>query len=72
MTSLNREIEQDFDLSPRLTRVKAPRTAFVAQDVVDTLRLTEESFQGQAHAKLINASGGFQLKGTSFTVTKFC
>jgi hypothetical protein len=63
VTSLNREIEQDFDLSPRLTRVKAPRTVFVAQDVVDTLRLTEESFQGQSHPKLINASGKEDLGG---------
>lgn len=63
MTSLNREIEQDFDLSPRLTRVKAPRTSFVAQDVVDTLRLTEESFQGQAHPRLIDASGKEDLGG---------
>jgi hypothetical protein len=63
VTSLNREIEQDYDLSPRLTRVLAPRTVFVAQDVVDTLRLTEESFQGQSHEKLINASGKEDLGG---------
>lgn len=63
MTSLNREIEQDFDLSPRLTRVKAPRTTFTAQDVVDTLRLEEESFAGQSNERLVDAAGKQDLGG---------
>ncbi len=63
MTDYVTEVEQDFSQSPRVTVVRAPRTQFLAQDVVDTLRLVEDSFRGMSEPKLIDASGKESLGG---------
>lgn len=66
MTSLNREVFQDYGQDRRVTLVLAPRVTMLAQDVVDTLRIEEESFQGLAHPRLIDASGKQDLGGGKF------
>ena len=56
MTTRN-DVVVDFSDSPRVAQVNEPSTEFTAQDIVDTLRIAEESFRGQTEDKLINASG---------------
>jgi len=56
-------IEQDYDPSPRVTVVLAPRVSFDAQDVVETIRKIEDSFRGMSETKLVDASGKEDLGG---------
>lgn len=63
MTTLTGEIEQDFTASPRLTVVRAPRLELSAQDLVDTLRKIEDSFQAMSYNRLLDASGKEGLGG---------
>ena len=63
------DVEQDFSPSPRVTRVLAPRTSFVAQDVVDTLRKIEDTFRGMSEPKLIDASGKEDLGAFQVGIT---
>lgn len=57
------DVEIDFIPSPRVAEVAEPSTEFIAQDIVDTLRIREESFRGQSEDKLVNASGKEDLGG---------
>lgn len=57
------DIDIDFVPSPRIATVAEPSTEFIAQDVVDTLRIGEESWRGQTETKLLNASGKEELGG---------
>ena len=57
MTTILDEVAQDYEPSPRVTVVLAPRTAFVAQDVVDTLRKVEDSWAGMSNTRLLTAAG---------------
>ena len=66
------DVVQDFNFDPRISTVLAPSTAFLAQDIVDTLRKIEDRFEGMTHSKLLDAEGKAQLGGgeqTSITVT---
>jgi len=57
------DVDIDFIPSPRVATVQDPSTEFIAQDVVDTLRIGEESWRGQTENKLMNASGKEDLGG---------
>ena len=57
------DVNIDFSDSPRVAEVETPSTEFVAQDIVDTLRLQEGTFRGQTESKLLNASGKEDLGG---------
>ena len=61
----------DYNPSPRIAEVEAPSTEMTMQDLVDTLRISEEGFhEGLAFAKLVNASGKEDLGGgTSVGIT---
>ena len=62
MTTLT-DVEQDYEPSPRVSVVLAPRTEFVAQDVVDTLRKIEDSWRGMSETRLVTAAGKDDLGG---------
>lgn len=68
MTTLT-DVEQDYDPSPRVSVVLAPRTQFVAQDVVDTLRKIEDSWRGMSEPRLLSASGKEDLGGFNVGIT---
>ena len=51
------DVAIDFNESPRLAEVAAPSDEYNAQDVVDTTRVTEATFQGLSHSKLLDSSG---------------
>lgn len=53
----------DFSQSPRVAIVADPSTEYVMQDVVDTERGIEASFQGISFDKVLNASGKEDLGG---------
>jgi len=53
----------DYLDSPRVVEVAAPSTEMTMQDLVDTLRKIEDSFQGMSYLKLLNASGKEDLGG---------
>ena len=60
------DVEQDYIPSPRISVVLAPRTEYLAQDVVETTRKFEDSFRGMSEFKLVNASGKEDIGGGSF------
>lgn len=53
----------EYTTSPRVVEVNAPSTEMIMQDWVDTNRKLEDSFQGMAFTKLLNASGKEDLGG---------
>jgi len=57
------DVDIDFNPSPRIATVDAPSTEFFAQDVVDTLRVGEETFRGISETKLLDAAGKENLGG---------
>jgi len=57
------DVKQDFIPSPRVSVVDFPSVEFVVQDIVDTLRIREESFRGQSEFRLLAASGKESLGG---------
>jgi hypothetical protein len=69
VTTLLSDVQQDFSQSPRVTLVLAPRTSLLAQDVVDTLRKIEDSWQGMPYPKLVDASGKESLGSFQVGIT---
>lgn len=61
------DIRVNFIQSPRIVIVDAPSTEFLVQDIVDTLRVEEATFQGIAYPHLLDASGKADLGGGVFT-----
>lgn len=61
------DIEQDYNASPRVTTVQAPSTQMLAQDLVDTLRIEEETFRAVSEPHLLDAEGKADLGGGLFT-----
>lgn len=57
------DIAIDYIDSPRVIEVNAPSTEMIMQDLVDTVRKQEDSFQGMSYEKLVNASGKEDLGG---------
>jgi len=57
------DVDVVFTLSPRVAEVRAPSTEIIMQDLVDTMRIEEESFRGMSYDKLLNASGKEDLGG---------
>jgi len=57
------DVNIDFNPSPRVATVDAPSTEFNTQDVVDTLRVQEETFRGITETKLLDAAGKENLGG---------
>lgn len=58
------DIRVDYNYSPRIIEVASPSTEIIMQDLVDTLRIDEESFhRGLPFSKLIDASGKEDLGG---------
>ncbi|MHA2401442.1 MAG: hypothetical protein ACXADH_00505 [Candidatus Kariarchaeaceae archaeon] len=58
------DLNVDYQPSPRVIEVAAPSTELTIQDLVDTLRLSEEAFaEGLAFDKLIDAAGKEDLGG---------
>ena len=57
------DVEVTYVTSPRVAEVQAPSTEIIMQDLVDTLRKEEDSFEGMVFKKLINASGKEDLGG---------
>lgn len=57
------DVSVEYNSSPRVVEVAAPSVEMVMQDWVDTLRKQEDSFQGMAFTKLLNASGKEDLGG---------
>jgi hypothetical protein len=58
------DISVDYQPSPRVVEVKAPSIELTVQDLVDTLRVSEEAFtEGLAFDKLIDAAGKEPLGG---------
>jgi hypothetical protein len=51
------DVAVDFNPSPRVALVADPSTEFLAQDVVDTLRVAESSFTGMSYLRVLDASG---------------
>ena len=62
MTTRN-DVDVEFFSSPRVAEVRAPSTEIIMQDLVDTMRIQEETFRGMSFDKLINASGKEDLGG---------
>ncbi len=62
MTTRN-DIAVEYNSSPRIAEIAQPSAEIVMQDVVDTLRKHEDSFQGMGFKKLLNASGKEDLGG---------
>lgn len=58
------DVNADYQPSPRVVEVDAPSTELIVQDLVDTLRVSEEGFaEGLAFDKLIDAAGKEDLGG---------
>ena len=58
------DVNADYQPSPRVVEVAAPSTELTVQDLVDTLRISEEGFsEGLAFDKLIDAAGKEDLGG---------
>ena len=58
------DINVDFQPSPRVVEVSSPSTELVLQDLIDTLRVSEQGFtQGLSFDKLIDAAGKENLGG---------
>jgi hypothetical protein len=57
------DIAIDYVDSPRVLEVVSPSTVMSMQDLVDTARKLEDSFQGMSHPKLVDASGKQDLGG---------
>ena len=57
------DLTVEFTTSPRVAEVDAPATEITMQDLVDTLRDIESSFQGTSYDKLLNAAGKEDLGG---------
>ena len=58
------DVNADYQPSPRVVEVAAPSTELTVQDLVDTLRVSEEAFvEGLAFDKLIDAAGKEDLGG---------
>jgi hypothetical protein len=57
------DVTVEFGTSPKVIEVLAPSTEIIMQDVVDTLRKQEDSFQGMTFKKLLGASGKDDLGG---------
>jgi len=53
----------DYAPIVRIAVVDAPSQEFIIQDIVDTLRKREDTFQGQSRYKLLDASGKENLGG---------
>lgn len=62
MTTRN-DVVVTFTTSPRVAEVAEPSTEIIMQDLVDTLRKQEDTFEGMVFKKLINASGKEDLGG---------
>lgn len=62
MTTRN-DVEVTYVSSPRVAEVQAPSTEIIMQDLVDTLRKQEDTFEGMVFKKLLNASGKEDLGG---------
>ena len=60
------DVELTYVDSPRVAEVAAPSTDINMQDLVDTLRAAEYSWEGNTSKKLINASGKEDLGGGVF------
>ena len=61
--TIRTDVTIDYSQSPRVAIVAAPSTEYVMQDLVDTERNIESSFQGMSEPKLLNASGKEDLGG---------
>ena len=57
------DVLQDFEEDPRISTVEAPSVEYLMQDVVDTTRKAEDSFQGMSFNKLLDAGGKEDLGG---------
>lgn len=58
------DVNADYVPSPRVIEVSAPSTELTVQDLVDTLRVSEEAFsEGLSFDKLIDAAGKEDLGG---------
>jgi hypothetical protein len=56
--AVREDVITNFSAEPeRVAEVAAPSTEFTAQDIVDTLRVQEASFQGISHPSLLDAFG---------------
>lgn len=53
----------EYNSDPRVVEIAEPSAEIIMQDLVDTLRDAEYSFQGMTFKKLINASGKEDLGG---------
>ena len=57
------DVTVDYSQSPRIIEIAAPSTEIVVQDIVDTIRIDEATFQGISNEKLLDASGKQSLGG---------
>jgi hypothetical protein len=58
------DVNADYQPSPRVIEVAAPSTELTVQDLVDTLRISEEGFaEGLSFDKVIDAAGKEDLGG---------
>lgn len=58
------DVNADYQPSPRVVEVAAPSTELTVQDLVDTLRISEEGFaEGLSFDKVIDAAGKEDLGG---------
>lgn len=62
MTARN-DLTFEFNDDPRVAEVAATSAEIIMQDLVDTLRQAEHSWQGNSFKKLVNASGKEDLGG---------
>jgi len=62
MASRN-DLDITYNDDPRVAEVQAPSAEIIMQDLVDTLRDAEYSWQGNTFKKLVNASGKEDLGG---------
>jgi len=53
----------DFNPSPRIMEVDVPSVEINLQDLVDTIRINEDSFVGQTYNEMLKASGKEPLGG---------
>lgn len=57
------DIAVEYNSDPKVIEVNQPSSVMVMQDLVDTLRKQEDSFQGMSFEKLLDASGKQPLGG---------
>lgn len=57
------DVKVDWYESPRVAEVALPSDEFIMQDVVDTLRKQEDTFQGMSEPRLLDAAGKESLGG---------